>query len=123
MPVWQHVEKVTVSGSSTETVAVTHKAMSRGLTIWALSDVRSIDMSFQFRINGQNFGREETIDGVAADVVFSSGGARTENIMFPFVSTSNQGSPQNWDPCDMSLFITNNDGSDADVTIAFVVQT
>lgn len=121
--VWQKVERVTVSsGGGTETVTIPLTSLSNGLTIWALSNAREIDMTFQFQVNGVDFGLRERVTGVCADVVFTSGGAQTDNLMFPFISASDQAAPLNYDPCDLSLVVTNHDGSDGDITIAAVVR-
>lgn len=82
---WTHYETLTVAGgggTASFAVPLPREEVSK-LTVWAMSGP-VVTMVFQPRINGINFSGSTSVAAArAADVVYSSGGAGTEDLMFP----------------------------------------
>ena len=115
MALWHHEEQITVSGSSTARFSFQPQAVLDNLTIWAVSNTRTIaNLTFQPQINNANFGSSVAIVGaVAKTVVYSSGGASAENNLLPFRPATSL----TIDPFTFSVLITNADASPATVTL------
>lgn len=113
---WQRSEKITVpGGGGTAVFTVPQNCPLERMTIWAVSGSRVVTMTFQTRINGNNYNTLKTVTALAAcDVIYRSGGAATENDLIPYVSAADR---LVFDPFDVSVLITNNAGSAETVTM------
>jgi len=116
---WQQAKKFTVAGAGGTAVFAMHRSAAlERLTIWAISNQRVIaNMTFQVRINRNNYNAATNVVGApAADVVYRSGGAVSEDDMIPFVPPQAQ-LDLSLDPFDFDVLITNNDATAADITM------
>lgn len=115
---WQFDKKVTVANG---TPAVTRIPVDQPLlwfTVWINSGKRSlVNASFELLINGVAYNPAVAIAGrQAADPLYSSGGATSENDMIPYVSLA--AAANGIDPFDIDVRSTNNDAAATmDVTI------
>lgn len=118
---WSDYEVLSVpggGGTATFTVANPGIEFSK-LTIWAMSGV-VLTMTFQPQINGVNFGPATALAGArAVDLVFTSGGAGSEDIVFPRALNKAHLNGAALPPTEMNLtvLVTNNDASAAVVTM------
>ncbi len=115
---WQQIEKITVANGGTATFTLAHNAPLERLTIWANSNGRTMaNVSFQPQINGNSFGAPTPLVGVvAADLIYTSGGAATENALIPYVHPRLR-KLQTSDPFVISVLITNAGASPIQVTM------
>jgi len=116
MNLYQQEERITVPGSGTARFTLAFPALVDNLTIWAVSGSRTIaNLSFQVQINAVNYNAATTVvAAVAADVIYRSGGASTENDLIPLRPS---GRALTLDPFTFSVLITNADVADAVVTL------
>lgn len=116
---WQTARKFTVAPGATMTFHFPQERPLERLTVWANSGLRIVgNVTFQARINGAAYNPSVTIVGArAADVVYRSGGAATENDMIPFIPFNQIDS---LDPFDFTIDITNNDVTSVDITMMAV---
>lgn len=127
MAFWQHYKKFTIANGATDTFTLPRSLPLDRLTIWAITDARTVTMTFQTRINGNAYNAAVTVTArAAADVVYRSGGAVSENDLIPFLPHPNRVPTATADPFTIDVLITNNSGADAQVTmfaVAILHQT
>lgn len=112
---WSQQSQVFAIGpSSTATFTLQRNAPLERCTIWANSGRRPlVNASFQVQINGTNYGAPVAVAGApAADVIYRSGGAATEDDLIPYVSPA-AAAEAGVDPFEVSVVITNNDAAAA----------
>lgn len=115
MAFWQQERKLTVPGSGTARFVLDRQAVLDRVTIWVVSGARTVaNLSFQVQINRRNFNSAVTVVGaVAADVIFQSGGAATENDLIPFRPAARRDA---LDDFEFSVLATNADAAAVEVT-------
>lgn len=109
---WKHIKKLTVPDNGSVVFAFPNgRPLLEKLTIWALSGDRSVQsLTFQPRVNGQNFGASVNFagPGVLAQIVLQDVvGSITENMVLPPVPgdlAAGNGSPTH--PLEFDVLVT-----------------
>ena len=123
MGIWQWHQLVTVTAGATVTTVVPVDQVLERLTLWANSGRRVlVNASCQLSINGQNYNPAvPVVARAAADVLYSSGGATSENNLLPYVSLGD--AARSIDPFEVAVAITNNDAVDITVSLSAIGVT
>lgn len=116
---WSHKKKLTVPGSGSISYILPGETPLERLTIWAISGQRNIPgLTFQPQINGVNFNTPTVVAGAqAADIVYASGGAATEDAIIPATFKPSGSNAENLDPFVFSILITNQDTNDIPISM------
>lgn len=119
---WQNQERMTVAAAASSTFSVSYPWGASRLTIWAVAPA-NVTMTLQPQINGINFGPATTVAAAPlADLVFSSGGSATEDVMLPVALVSTKmaaptASYANPHPFNFTVLVSNTGAAEADLTL------